>query len=456
MIFRSSQEEKYRKQIHSFLRNWHKTENHHDFPLDDLLLTNKDQSGIRSRILDCLGKLAEEDEQGAFILRDRFIKGNTILAVAHKLNLSPDQLNRRQRRALKKLTEIMITQEKLLRDTRAAYFHSHLQAPSYTHLVGLDEDLNTLKEILSQPQPPWAITITGIGGIGKTALADAVTRQVLNQYLFEDVIWLRAPLAEGVTDTSKDINVDFIAHLADAILPGETQSKEKFSLMQQMLKSRPYLIVIDNLQSKNEFDAVVGQLQNLLNPSKLLITSRYRSNQHPETLIINLSELSISDSRKLLAYHAQQIGLVDQNDLIADKAKAIYKVVGGNPLALKLLVGLLVALPLSVVLEDFSEAKLDDIERMYHYIYWKAWHALDEPTQRLLIGMIQASDYGVTFENIQASSGLSKQTLAAALQALYNRSLVEPRGTIEERRYGIHRLTLSFLQTDIVPWPPQE
>lgn len=451
MTLRSPAEIKLKKQIHHVLRNWHKADNHLEFPFDDPLLTHKEHSEIRSLINECLCKLSENDEQGALILRERFIQGNTILAVAHKLNLSPDQLNRRQRNAIEKLTEIVINWQQMMRETRSIYFYSHLQTPCYTRLVGFKGYIQSLKRALSQPHSPWIIEITGIGGIGKTALADAVTREVLNQFVFEDVTWLRAPFTEkGRHRTSKN-HLDMVHHLAEAMLPPDTPPQDKPILLRQLLKSQPYLIVVDNLQTETEFRKVVKQLRNLLNPSKLLITSRYRTDQASDTMIFNLSELSVEDSRELLAHHAKQIGLGDQYREISKHMQSIYNVIGGNPMALKLLIGLLVTLPLSVVLEDFTLAKLDDIERMYRFIYWKAWHALDEPAQQLLMCMVEASDYGVTFESIQAISGLSKKTLAAALQALYNRSLVEPRGTIEERRYGIHRLTLSFIQTDIVP-----
>ena len=36
---------------------------------------------------------------------------------------------------------------------------------------------------------------------------------------------------------------------------------------------------------------------------------------------------------------------------------------------------------------------------------------------------------------------------------LRNRSLLEVRGTIQAKRYGIHRLTETFLRTEIIHWP---
>ncbi len=455
MPYQALNDDSIRKQIHHLLRSWHKPENQTGFGNDGQLFSYREYSEVRKLMIDCLEALAVEDQQGAHILRQRFLHRNTILAVARQLNLSPDQLNRRQREAIMKLAEIVIERETMIRESRSVYLTSHLQAPSYTRLVGSEEKVDTLKAILTQEDAPWTISVTGIGGIGKTALADAVIRQVLDLMVFKDIIWLRAPFCEEEGQPNADAAVDLGAKMAEALLPPETPTDERQVLLLKVLKNQPHLIVVDNLHTQAEFETVVAQLSGYLNPSKALLTSRFRPTSNGETYTFNLDELSYEDSRELLAHHAHQIGLGEQVTTLLSQSQSIYQVVGGNPLALKLLIGLLVTLPLTVVLLDFTQASLNDIERMYRFIYLKAWHALDESAQRLLVGMVQASDYGVTFENIQAFSQLPGNLLAAALQALYNRSLLEPRGTIEERRYGIHRLTLSFLQTDIVPWPPQ-
>lgn len=64
-----------------------------------------------------------------------------------------------------------------------------------------------------------------------------------------------------------------------------------------------------------------------------------------------------------------------------------------------------------------------------------------------------AAGVGVKPEQMQAMSGLAEQQLWPAITELVNRSLLEVRGTTWERRYGIHRLTESFLRTEIIHWP---
>jgi hypothetical protein len=57
---------------------------------------------------------------------------------------------------------------------------------------------------------------------------------------------------------------------------------------------------------------------------------------------------------------------------------------------------------------------------------------------------------------LAAISGLVEHDLWPAIQELQQRSLLEMRGTLGERRYGIHQLTRTFLHTEIIRWPEEE
>ena len=63
------------------------------------------------------------------------------------------------------------------------------------------------------------------------------------------------------------------------------------------------------------------------------------------------------------------------------------------------------------------------------------------------------AESGGTPDYLRALSGLAEAQLWPALQELRNRSLLEVRGTAVEKQYGIHRLTETFLQTEIIHWP---
>jgi hypothetical protein len=115
-----------------------------------------------------------------------------------------------------------------------------------------------------------------------------------------------------------------------------------------------------------------------------------------------------------------------------------------------LVVGQLYILPLSQVLEGLKQALSKTIDDLYTYIYWQAWHALDEASQKALLVMPLAQ--GGTFDQLIHVSKLEKNALTQALAHLIRLSLVEVGGDLELRRYRIHRLTETFLLHEVVKW----
>ena len=65
------------------------------------------------------------------------------------------------------------------------------------------------------------------------------------------------------------------------------------------------------------------------------------------------------------------------------------------------------------------------------------------------------ADAGGTPDYLQAISGLEGNAFWAGLHELHARSLLEVRGKLDEKRYGIHRLTETFVRTEIVGWPEE-
>jgi hypothetical protein len=54
---------------------------------------------------------------------------------------------------------------------------------------------------------------------------------------------------------------------------------------------------------------------------------------------------------------------------------------------------------------------------------------------------------------MQAISNLSDVVFWPAVRELFSRSLLEVQGNVRNRRYSIHRLTETFLRTEIIDWP---
>jgi hypothetical protein len=134
----------------------------------------------------------------------------------------------------------------------------------------------------------------------------------------------------------------------------------------------------------------------------------------------------------------------------APNLQRIYQVVGGHPLALKLVVGQLASLPLSQVLSRLQQAQGKSIEELYTFIYWQVWHLLELTAQQVLLVMPLVEEG--TMEQLLALSQLEPDDLNRALEQLITLSLVQVGGELDDRRYSLHRLTETFLLNEALKW----
>ena len=67
-----------------------------------------------------------------------------------------------------------------------------LKSTPPVHLIGVETELKPLLELLGSLGSPWLISLEGIGGIGKTALANALARDVALTGQFRDIAWVSA------------------------------------------------------------------------------------------------------------------------------------------------------------------------------------------------------------------------------------------------------------------------
>lgn len=135
-----------------------------------------------------------------------------------------------------------------------------------------------------------------------------------------------------------------------------------------------------------------------------------------------------------------------------DALHPIYKTVGGNPLALRLVVGQTHIHALHDVLNDLTEAKGKPIESLYTYIYWNAWSALDEPAREAWLLMPLVNGSGMSVAQLADFSEMATDDLRDAVNQLVTLNLIEHQRDLHESRYTTHSLTRSFLQAQVLKW----
>ena len=458
------------KNVHAALKAWHGISGNPENLLESLRLVQAYRSSgnespsykrlaTNKLLLEGIDALEAHDQTGAQVLRLRFSENNKIMAVAHTMNVSDHTVSRIQKAAIEQLAQIIYEQEIALREQQAQELESHLPPSEYTHLFGVKEAKMELMAHLLQADVPWVVTLVGIGGIGKTSLADMVARRVIREFVFDKVIWLRMEpqTMDGRFPSHEQTYKKIITELAQYLWPEMATSlplDQRLVQVRQALKACAHLIVIDNLEADTSY--LLAHLNDLANPSKFLLTSRTRPAKRAHSFNFSLNELSLPDASSLIRHHAREIGvqaLADTND---DDIATIYDLTGGNPLALKLVVSLLDVLPLPKILADLNQGQQGPAKDLYKHIYWQTWQILSQEARSLLQAMPLVSKAGGLPDYLQEISFLSTEQLWSAIQELRKRSLLEVRGTIREKQYGIHRLTETFLRTEIINWSDAE
>ncbi len=175
-----------------------------------------------------------------------------------------------------------------------------------------------------------------------------------------------------------------------------------------------------------------------------------RPPQFPNLQVITVPELTDKDAVQLMVEQALAGGLPEAARALQEHACSVLEITGGNPLVLRLVVGLLDALPLPTVLQALRQGPGGDVEAMYRFVYQRAWQALEPESQQLLLAMPTAAQSDVRLHQLQAMTGLADATLHRAVKQLITRSLLELRGPVMDPIYGIHQLTHTFLQSEII------
>ena len=337
-------------------------------------------------------------------------------------------------------------------DTLLKRLLQQLPIPTYTRLFGVEPYVDVLLQSLQDQQTHQIISIQGIGGIGKSALADHVVRKMITEapYL-NGLVWISAKqefLTEaGIVKNKTQIRLESL--FDDLGLKLGLTRVLRLPLIQKvdhiaaLLRAEPYLVVIDNLETVQDFQGLVPWLEKLAAPTKFLLTSREHVPSLTTVVSVRLEELDENASLQLIQHIAAEKRIDDFEPF------QVYELVGGNPLAIILTVNLMKDLPPTVVLESVQLGSTEDI---YRYVYQKSWSALTDDAREILLGIQRAGDEA-DWKWLSTMMDLSDRDLQDALRHLIDLSLVQPQRTAnDEHFYVIHRLTSTFLRTEVLGW----
>lgn len=408
--------------------------------------------------------LALTHPEHAQVLHSRLVLNEKSEAAFVRLHLSEATFYRKRTEGLPLLSAALWALEAEARQRHWDIMTQRLEAATYSRLIGEPSALSTLRHTLLTPNAPWLLTITGIGGIGKTTLADVLVRRLLADAQWHGIGWVTARPhffnAGGSITAQPDPKLTayrMIDALAGQLLgEGRANSQqshtETMAALERLLKAEAHLIVIDNLESVTDLQTLLPLLRRLANPTKFLITSRVALYDEADLYHEVAPELDEATALALVRYEADLRNIPAVRSATDEELRPLYAAVGGNPLALKLLTSQLRIHPLAVVLNDLMGARSRSVEALYTYIYQQAWALLDASAQDLLLAMPLVSEQGGKLALLETITELSTAELRAALDTLVTMNLVDVRGDLHERRYTIHSLTRAFLHEQVLRW----
>jgi hypothetical protein len=323
-------------------------------------------------------------------------------------------------------------------------------------LFGIEEYLLRLREYLQDRKSSWFISVTGQGGIGKTSLVEKLVRENTALLGFKKLAWITAKrkyinkIGE-IEHRGEALNIDSmineIANQLDIMLPQAVE--DNFLYLQNKLQSTPYLIVIDNLETLQEYESLLFRFgsdnsRNNFKPSKVIFTSRVKlaGQTNIELKEEELLGLSEDASLALIKYKGKDIKRIREarhSDLLP-----IYEQTEGNPLLINLVVNLIKRY--SYPLKDIFNA-ITKSENLLDYLYGEALDSISENAQTVLHAMTEYHQSSiVSYEKLQYSSGLTDEKLKKAIYECEQRSLLLSLSSLnEEPCYSIHNLLYEYL-----------
>lgn len=414
----------------------------------------------------CMGlnRLKRSNPEHEDILRMRYLQKMSRQEVANKLHLSLSAVDRRQKLAIEALVQIISDEEHQALLRFLLEIERRLEVPLVSRMFGVDEPMQVLSKLLTSHERPWIISLEGIGGIGKTTLANALIRCLIQCNKFADFGWISARQDRFyLRGRIQPVDMPAIMHeqlierlvrqlVDDESLPKPFSLEPALQLLHARLNQVQHVIVIDNLETVADVETLLPTLQSLANPTKFSLTSR--KSLYPDQTIYQykISPLQEADTIKLIrfeAHHRNSTELITATD---DQLKEIYETVGGNPLALRLVVGQTCLFDLNIVLDNLKKAHGETVENLYEFIYRRSWERLNDTIRRVFIAMPLTPERGGSFEEIVEISGLDEADVTNALTRLVTLNLVDRQRVAVKSLYSIHSLTRTFLHEHVTHW----
>lgn len=371
-------------------------------------------------------------------------------------NVVPQQFRRRLNFGLSALV-IELRKLEIVAEKQAHKSDMNIPLPEYSTLIGADELLEKLDSLVDTLKPGQMLSVEGMGGIGKTALVHAfINRESVSQDYYE-VLWVSArqpakimsqsPMSAELSNfTLEDVTSRLaqqlgLDHLVDKPLEDRMKGIQAATVLNK------YLLVIDNLETISDYAELVPTIARYCGQCRVIITTRESLREFPYITVFQVPELSRTHASQLVKEEVTRRGGTLGTSAL--EMEELFRTVGGLPLALKLVAAQTRLTSVAEIIQEFKNAARDK-ESIYRFLYWKIWNSLGDTSRRLLFTFLTADPEGEDSTFLKILSGLSPAEFARSFKELDGFSLIETNWENDLPKHRIHRLTSTFLQTDVL------
>jgi hypothetical protein len=215
-------------------------------------------------------------------------------------------------------------------------------------LLGADRTIAAITDLVSSETTGWALTVSGDGGRGKTALTYEAVSQLAASGRFTRVVWASAKNTVFRTDNAASGGtVDWldVARLVAEQLDCELGPNRR--LWERDLRERVrelddherILLVVDNLEGVHDAEQVIERVARLGfgRPHKLVATTRWALHgndyANPDIPVSLLSRQDTMDLARTIGRDDAELATVPDETLTP-----VYDITEGNPFLVKLIV----------------------------------------------------------------------------------------------------------------------
>lgn len=321
--------------------------------------------------------------------------------------------------------------------------YHNLPTPSYNKFVGRIDTIDKIVKALNNRRI-FLIGISGIGGVGKSAIAIKIARDFIDygKKEFTFIIWVSAKrtylTAEGIHESEQIFSnltqlLDVILKITGFVSECHLTYSIKKEIVIEILSLDKFLLIIDNFETVNnppEFLSFFEEIGDKAPETKIILTTRHQLGSSEK--VIDLREFSQREYSEFIEYLVN-IKYPISKKLTPKHISALYDIAGGLALATELITGQLLSSNISIdrVIAKFKSTAASK-DNILEFSFKESYNLLNE-TQRKVLYAVSMLD-NPAFNSISFLTGLDEFDIDESIAKLLQLSFIN--------RNSEHKITL--------------